>query len=241
MNCRSLATLICAGLLLQQLAGGSPRPAAAYPEASGRAAGTIVAAPGASTPTPGESHTAPETSPAEATASQPASCRPGQEPSTPQPPKFEFNLSSTVRNIPAGHWHDFHFVDITGGGSTRTIVPTDLLTPAEYVAVHQVLTTGTQTIRIGAKGSAVGGRFKLDKSLADAIGALAKGSSPFPAQEDSTLPAGSTASIVADKALKDEEYISVDGSSRIISGAAVVIGNKRARAGRHKIRTPGRR
>jgi hypothetical protein len=47
-----------------------------------------------------------------------------------------------------------------------------LLTPAELIAASQVALTGAQSLRIGAGGNAVGGRFSLTGSLAHSVGSL---------------------------------------------------------------------
>jgi hypothetical protein len=157
--------------------------------------------------------------------------------SPPSKPSVEFNLSSTVRFVPAGHCHEFHFADIKTGDSARTVIPQELLTPAEYVALHQVLLSGEQTIKINAAGKAVGGKFRVDKALADAIAELLV-AAPLPVEDAAGMPShAGKASVVADRGLRDDEFISTDGTSGIITGAAVVIGD-RAKSFRRASRKP---
>lgn len=156
-------------------------------------------------------------------ASKPAAVQAVPTPGAKSP---EFNLGSTVRFVPAGHCHEFHFADIRGGGTERTVIPQELLTPAEYVALHQVLLTGEQTIKLNAEGKAIGGKFRLDKALADAIAELLV-SPPEVDPDTNGMPShAGKASVVADSGLKDDEYISAEGTSGIITGAAVVIGDR---------------
>lgn len=58
------------------------------------------------------------------------------------------------------------------GGTSTTILPGQLLTPAQYIAVQQILYTGQQTLMIGSDGSAVGGFANLRPSYASNIGSL---------------------------------------------------------------------
>jgi hypothetical protein len=173
------------------------------------------------------------------TSTQSASQAPAQQPTSAAPakPKLEFNLSSTVPQILASHHHDFQLAEITIAGTTKTIIPTDLLTPAEYVALHQVLLSGTQLVQLGEKGNATGGRFKIDPALSAAIQDLANA-----AQTDSGANSTDTATAssspedkdrlkqrntVASPTLAEEEFIEVGGTSRVITGAAVIVGKKK--------------
>lgn len=168
------------------------------------------------------------TTPASPVAQPAAAVSPGAPPSASnEPRKFNFNLSSTTACVLAGHHHDFHFADIQVDGKRKTVVPTDLLTPGEYVALHQMLTTGQQTVILGAGGKATGGRFKVDPALSRAIKELAANARSQQLDRDTASLGQVKGSVVADSALMDDDYISEDGSSGIVSGAAVVIGNKR--------------
>ncbi|HEY9869229.1 MAG TPA: hypothetical protein V6D08_08695, partial [Candidatus Obscuribacterales bacterium] len=75
------------------------------------------------------------------------------------------DLSSTSRNVTAGSYTDFTSVDIKVGDSVRTVTASDLLTPAELVAVQQVLSTGAQSLQLGQLGNAVGGTVHLNQHL----------------------------------------------------------------------------
>ena len=148
-------------------------------------------------------------------------------------PQIEFNLSSTKRQVPASHHHEFQLADINEGSTTKAVIPSDLLTPAEYVALHQVLTTGTQSIKLGEGGKAIGGRFKVDPALAEAIsdlanaGASAEENNPS-AVHDATAPEEKQKrTTVAAPSLGEEEFIDVSGTTRVIPGAAVIVGKKK--------------
>jgi hypothetical protein len=76
-----------------------------------------------------------------------------------QPTPINLDLSSTQRvsqptNIPAP-------VGINVGGSIRSVNPNDLMTPAERIALEQVIQTGMQSIALGANGNAIGGQINL--------------------------------------------------------------------------------
>lgn len=58
------------------------------------------------------------------------------------------------------------------GGASTTILPGQLLTPAQYMAVQQILYTGQQTLLIGTDGSAIGGFANLRPNYASNIGSL---------------------------------------------------------------------
>ncbi|GEM_PF-2659843 len=72
------------------------------------------------------------------------------------------DLSSTARTVSS---QTLAPVTIRVGGTALTVRPDTLLTPAEYVAVSQILKTGTQSIQIGALGAATGGRVLLSSGL----------------------------------------------------------------------------
>ncbi|MBX9688912.1 MAG: hypothetical protein K2X27_19545, partial [Candidatus Obscuribacterales bacterium] len=71
------------------------------------------------------------------------------------------DLSSTQRTTAANTLLGGGAVAINLAGSSVTINSTDVLTPAELVAVQQVMTTGTQTLQLGPMGNAVGGSINL--------------------------------------------------------------------------------
>lgn len=73
----------------------------------------------------------------------------------------DLDLSSSNRTIMAGNDQSG---TITVGGSTVTVTPGFMLTPAESVALSQVLGGGAQNLVIDAAGRAVGGQFTLSAS-----------------------------------------------------------------------------
>lgn len=77
-----------------------------------------------------------------ATASQPAN----------------LNLSQTQPTMAAGNIQPSM---IRVGDHTRQVLPGDMLTPAEYTALQQVMTTGQQTLVVGSTGAATGGLANL--------------------------------------------------------------------------------
>jgi hypothetical protein len=69
-----------------------------------------------------------------------------------------FNLSSTQHSFTANNSHP---ATIIVGGSHLRVSSGNKLTPAEMVALTQVLSTGRQSILLGARGNAVSGRVSL--------------------------------------------------------------------------------
>src|SRR5262249_32854554 len=57
------------------------------------------------------------------------------------------------------------------GRTTRTVTTSDMLTPAELVALQQVLSGGDQSLHLGRFGNAVRGSFQLD-SISQTISEL---------------------------------------------------------------------
>jgi filamentous hemagglutinin len=51
------------------------------------------------------------------------------------------------------------------GSGSQTVLPNDLLTAAEFVAVRQVVKTGSQFIQLDSMGAAVGGSFRITPGL----------------------------------------------------------------------------
>ena len=72
---------------------------------------------------------------------------------------------SQVANTPVN-------INVVGAASPMSITAGQMLTPAQMVAVHQVLRSGTQNLMIGADGSAVGGTMVLGAHLANRLGGL---------------------------------------------------------------------
>jgi hypothetical protein len=79
------------------------------------------------------------------------------------------DLGSTQRTITPAHHEGFTQANLQVGDSTRTITGSSLLTPAEHVALHQVLSTGKQALKIGALGDATGGHFDISSELSQAV------------------------------------------------------------------------
>jgi hypothetical protein len=71
------------------------------------------------------------------------------------------DLTSTAAIVQASELANIAGVTIQVGNLTRTIAQTDLLTAAEAIAAHQVVTTGQQFLLLSAEGSANGGSFDL--------------------------------------------------------------------------------
>src|SRR5262249_39747590 len=71
------------------------------------------------------------------------------------------DLTSTARNLTPGNLVNTVPVMINVGAASHSVAKTDLLTPAELLAVYQVSRLGQQTIQLGALGNAVGGSFTM--------------------------------------------------------------------------------
>jgi len=76
------------------------------------------------------------------------------------------DLGSTQRSITAGNGAQFTQATLKEGRAIRTIRAGDLLTPAETVALQQVLLGGRQSLILGALGNATGGRIRMTPQLA---------------------------------------------------------------------------
>jgi YVTN family beta-propeller protein len=79
------------------------------------------------------------------------------------------DLTSTKANLsaPAAAVNDS--LKILVGGSKEAITRSTLLTPAEMVAVSQLLSTGHQSLVIGTRGNAVGGTLSIGNALANSL------------------------------------------------------------------------
>jgi len=73
------------------------------------------------------------------------------------------DLSSSTRNIHVGSDILSSAIQtaISAAGQSRTLSPGDLITPAEFVALNQVLSAGSQIIQLDTAGRASGGSFDL--------------------------------------------------------------------------------
>jgi hypothetical protein len=76
----------------------------------------------------------------------------------------EFDLASQTASLTAGHemFASASAANINVGGQVRTVQPGDMLTAAEFVALRQVLSQGTQSLLLDAQGAANGGTFALN-------------------------------------------------------------------------------
>src|SRR3990167_3266788 len=78
-------------------------------------------------------------------------------PNTPEASSGSINLdlTHTDAQVTAAHHPGFTSAELQEGDTVRTVTGTDFLTPAEHIALHQVLLSGSQTLAIGAHGNAV--------------------------------------------------------------------------------------
>ena len=96
----------------------------------------------------------------------PACCQSAADNST------NLDLGSTNATINASSLGQVQGVVITVGDTNRTIGSADQLTPAEYVAAMQVLSSGQQSLQLGNSGQAISGQFTLTSSLSQNLGNL---------------------------------------------------------------------
>lgn len=76
---------------------------------------------------------------------------------------LEFDLTSVNRTVPANQaLVEGTSAEINVGGTNVTVKSGDHLTPAEYMALTQVLRTGTQSLQLSAEGRAASGTFTLE-------------------------------------------------------------------------------
>jgi len=80
-----------------------------------------------------------------------------------------FNLAATSLSLSAPN----HPVNIKIGGIMTAVSSGQHLTPAELMAVSQVINTGHQTLLLGAMGNATGGQFNVMAELGNTLGSLA--------------------------------------------------------------------
>src|SRR5439155_9619246 len=74
-----------------------------------------------------------------------------------QTTRASLDLASTNRNVMTST--GFAPTVIQTAAGAKTISPSSMVTPAEFVALQQALTTGAQTLVIGVDGNATGGTF----------------------------------------------------------------------------------
>ncbi len=94
------------------------------------------------------------------------------DPTTPPPaaPPLNLDLSSTIQNASANH--QTSPVSITVGGQQQSVLPGQLLTPAQVVAVYQVMRTGAQNIVIDGSGAAISGSMSIGQNWAGRIASI---------------------------------------------------------------------
>ena len=83
---------------------------------------------------------------------------------------IDLDLTSQVRNITLGRSlfsDESPAVTITVGGVSKTLTAGSHVTAAEYVAVKQLLSNGSQQVTVGSSGSATGGSVDLSSLTSD--------------------------------------------------------------------------
>jgi hypothetical protein len=90
------------------------------------------------------------------------------------------DLGSTDRSLTAAGLPGSGTANICVAGLNRSVTAGTLLTPAERLAVFQVISTGRQSLLLGTSGNAVGGRFTVGPNFSQYVSSL-------------TVPAGVTA------------------------------------------------
>ena len=102
-------------------------------------------------------------------AEQPVATTAGSGGGTP----VNLDLRSRERSISASQLGQFDSARVRVGRTTRTFTASDVVTPAELVALQQVLSGGHQSLRLGSHGTALSGRFELTpfmrQSLSDLV------------------------------------------------------------------------
>ncbi len=86
--------------------------------------------------------------------------------------KVNLDMSSQAATATARHLSPTQQVNIQVGDTIQAVTAGSKLTPAELVAVHQILRSGTQSIQIGAQGAATGGTFTIGGRLSQHINSL---------------------------------------------------------------------
>jgi hypothetical protein len=143
------------------------------------------------------------------------------------PANFNYDLSSHAAEINAAHSAPVNIqvggitnaAGIVQGGAAKTINPAALITPAEFVAVQQILATGKQNLLLGSRGNAIGGQILLTQ--AD------PGSSALTAINNGTIDASNDAgdsSIVGFHSGPGQDIL-ITGTGTILGGASYNIGN----------------
>ncbi len=82
------------------------------------------------------------------------------------------DLGSTDKSLTAGHLVAKGPVAIVVGGQQQIINSSSQLTPAERLAAYQVLSTGQQSIQVGALGNAIGGSFTMGAKFSQYVSGI---------------------------------------------------------------------
>ncbi|MBX9771490.1 MAG: hypothetical protein K2X29_08980 [Candidatus Obscuribacterales bacterium] len=86
---------------------------------------------------------------------------------------LNLDLGSTDRSVAASAvLSPTASATINLGGLNRVVSAADMLTAAEFVAVRQVMNTGTQYLQLNDMGAAIGGGMRLNANLAGQINSL---------------------------------------------------------------------
>jgi hypothetical protein len=87
---------------------------------------------------------------------------------------LDLDLSSTVASVVFSPTCNQSSVDIQIGGNneTQTILPGQMLTPAQLIAAYQVMHHGTQSILLNNDGAAIGGSMIIRNHLANILESL---------------------------------------------------------------------
>jgi len=88
------------------------------------------------------------------------------------PRRINLNLASTTRSLTPGKLVQSSPVLITEGGVARLVTAQTRVTPAERLALYQVVSTGRQTIELGVRGNAVGGSFVVGSNFSTYVRSL---------------------------------------------------------------------
>lgn len=85
---------------------------------------------------------------------------------------FNMDLSSTAGVLAPINLANRSPVSILVGQSTMSISSATMLTPAERIALFQVINAGRQTLQIGTMGNAIGGSFTIGSRLSQSLSGL---------------------------------------------------------------------
>ncbi|MBX9723809.1 MAG: hypothetical protein K2X81_20550, partial [Candidatus Obscuribacterales bacterium] len=85
---------------------------------------------------------------------------------------LNLDLSSVTANLNPGHLVSSTPVSIHVGNSVQNVTGTSMLTPAELLAVYQVVKTGNQSILLGDSGNAIGGSLNIGAHFSNYVSSL---------------------------------------------------------------------